>query len=294
MSRRRLLELGAALGFAGVATACGTRSPNDGAAGSDLGIEGDLQIVKRWPRTGLVPGEVRLPVSLADARGILGNDGTRRFPGTLTANVIYPSSGKILSTVVAERHGDELSVPYWPVVVGVSAPGIYTLRIDEVPAAEASFQIDDPSTVAMPVPGRKLPPFDTPTVTDARGVSPICTRSPQPCPFHEVTLTEALSRNVPVVYLVGTPAHCTTGTCAPALESLIVVADSIGDRAVFVHADIYADDKATVIAPAVEALKMEFEPALFVTDAGGTVVQRLDAVFDEGEIRAALAAAGID
>ena len=294
MSRRRLLELGAALGLAGIATACGTRSPNDGTVGSELGVEGDLQIVKRWPRTGLVPGDVRLPVSLADARGILGNDDARKFPRTLTANVVDPSSGEILSTVVAERHGDDLSVPYWPVVVGVTAAGIYVLRIDEAPGAEASFQIDDPSTVAMPVPGGKLPPFDTPTVTDARGVSPICTRSPEPCPFHEVTLTEALSRNVPVAYLVGTPAHCTTGTCAPALESMIVVADSIGGRAAFVHADIYADDEATMIAPAVTSLKMEFEPALFVTDADGTIVQRLDAVFDADEIRAALAAAGLD
>ena len=78
------------------------------------------------------------------------------------------------------------------------------------------------------------------------------------------------------------------------VERVLAVADSVGERAAFVHADIYADDEATEIAPAVTSLKMEFEPALFVTDADGTIVQRLDAVFDADEIRAAFAAAGLD
>lgn len=307
MSRRSFLGLGASFGVAALVAACGggsdgtstgagnqTGTLGAGSPSTPIDVEGDLQIVKRFAPTGTVPGTVRLPVSLADSTGILGNDGSHDFPASLTASTVDATTGKtVFSGVVAQRHGDDLSVPYWPIVAEVTTTGIYVLRIDEAPGAEVSFQVEDPAVIAMPVPGRALPPFDTPTLDDSRGVSPICTRSDGPCPFHDVTLTDALAAGKPVVYLVGTPAHCTTGTCAPALEALIDVATAFDGKATFVHADVYADEAATKIAPAVTALKMQFEPALFVTDANGIVTTRLDVVFDAEEIRAALATAGI-
>jgi hypothetical protein len=57
---------------------------------------------------------------------------------------------------------------------------------------------------------------------------------------------------------------------------------------VFVHADVYADVAATEPAPAVTAAKLTFEPVLFVTDATGRIVERLDAVWDVDEVRALL------
>ena len=285
------------MGAAALVAACGGESGGtldtaESAALADL--DGDLQIVKRFAPTGTVPGTVRLPVSLADASGILGNDGTRTFPSSITASAVDATTGEtVFSGVAAKRRGDDLSVPYWAIVAEVTKTGIYVLRIDEAPSAEVSFEVEDPGVVSMPVPGRALAPFDTPTTDDPRGVSPICTRSEGTCPFHEVTLASALAAKLPVVYLVGTPAHCSTGTCAPALDSLIDVARSYSGRATFVHADVYADEDATTVAPAVTALKMEFEPALFVTDARGVVTSRLDVVFDAEEIRGALATAGL-
>jgi hypothetical protein len=99
-----------------------------------------------------------------------------------------------------------------------------------------------------------------------------------------VTLTEALEAGKPVVYLVGTPAFCQTGTCAPALESIIDVQDQFGDQFTFVHAEVYTDNTATEPAPAVDAAGLTYEPALFVTDASGVVIERLDAVWDRTEL----------
>ena len=48
-----------------------------------------------------------------------------------------------------------------------------------------------------------------------------------------------------------------------------------------------------IFAPAVQALGMTFEPALFLVAADGTVAERLDAVFDEAEIDERLAALGL-
>jgi len=51
---------------------------------------------------------------------------------------------------------------------------------------------------------------------------------------------------------------------------------------------VYADRAATVVAPAVEAANLTFEPVLFVTDAEGVIVERLDAIWDVKEVREAL------
>ena len=144
--------------------------------------------------------------------------------------------------------------------------------------------------MASPTTGQPLPPFDTPTVDDARGVDPICTLTPDPCPFHAVTLTEALAAGKPVVYLIGTPAHCQTGTCGPGLEYLVAVAPDYADRATFVHAEVYTDNRATDPAPAVTEMHLVYEPVIYVTDASGTVRDRLDIVWDQTELGAFLAA----
>lgn len=103
--------------------------------------------------------------------------------------------------------------------------------------------------------------------------------------MHEVTLRDALTIGKPIALLVGTPAHCSTGTCAPALEALIAARAQVGDAVTFIHAEVYADVDATKVAPTVGALAMDYEPALFITDENGVVVERLDAVFDAVEVQ---------
>lgn len=295
MTRRRFIGLAAGAGFGAVIASCGgSSSTSSGTGAIPLDVKGDLQVVKRFPTTGLVPGQVRLPVSLADTTGILGNDRTRQFPDTLTASVIDAKSGATVATgITAVRRGDTQSVPYWAFDASIDSPGVFVLRLDAAPESDAAFQVEDPAVVQSPVPGRALPPFDTPTVDDPRGVNPVCTRADEPCPFHAVTLTDALASGKPVAYLIGTPAYCKTGTCAPGLDDMITVAKKVGDAAVFVHADIYTDSSATTVAPAVRAYKLDFEPVLYVTRTDGTIDTRLDAVFEAAEIEAALSRVGV-
>jgi len=61
----------------------------------------------------------------------------------------------------------------------------------------------------------------------------------------------------------------------------------------FVHAEIYTDDTRSTVAPAVTSLNMTYEPALFVIGADGVLVDRLDAVFDEVEVRESLEATSL-
>jgi hypothetical protein len=287
MSRRRFFALSASVGAGLALVACG-----GGSSGSNP--SGTLQVVKRFPQDALVPGKVRLPISLADTTGLLSTDSKVELPQTLTARVINSESGDVvIDRVTATRHDSNLSVPYWPFSFTYDTEGIYMLKVDQAPESDVAFQLLNREDVPMPLIGDALPPFDTPTIDDARGVDPICTRTPDFCPFHSQTLTEALTAGKPVVYLIGTPAYCTTGTCAPGLDALIEVSETVGTAAVFVHADVYADKSANKTAPAVQAYKLSYEPVLYITDAKGTIVDRLDAVFDVNEIRDVLAANGI-
>jgi hypothetical protein len=262
----------------------------DSTPANSIGTLGDIQIVQRFPQV-LVPGNVRLPISLANQAGLLTTDSGFELPNTLSAQLINADTQEVVAeSLSADRHDTGLTIPYWPFRVDIDKPGIYTLIVDGGPAEGAAIQVLNATEVLIPLVGSQLPGFDTPTVDDHRGVEPVCTRTPEPCLFHNITLNEALALKKPIAYLVGTPAHCSTGTCAPALEALITVRKSIGDAMTFLHAEIYTDDKATTVAPAVIALKMEYEPAIYITDASGKIIERFDAVFDADEISSAIAA----
>ncbi len=255
----------------------GASDPSDSAA---PGIPvGTYVIAQRFPQNVQEPGLQRLPVSLASADGRIISDG----PETLSATVDDADANPLGIEISAVRRDLE-SGAYYSFRVPIETPGIYYLMVDGGPEGGAAFQVMEPGSVAVPGPGDPMPPFDTPTVDDGRGVDPICTREPELCPFHDLTLTDALLSGKPVAYLIGTPAFCQTGTCAPALDSMIDVQDRFGDSFSWVHAEVYTDNTATVPAPAVEAASLTFEPALFVIAPDGTVIERLDAVWDESEL----------
>ena len=263
-------------------------------AGSSTAADSELfEIVQRFPQV-LVPGSVRIPISLANQAGILGSSSGVELPTELRATLVNSDTGEVIAEdALAIKHDTNIDPPYWPFRIDIAATGIYTLIIEGGTPDGAGVQIMDPSTVSIPLIGSTLPGFDTPTVSNSRGIDPLCTRNPEPCPLHDITLNEALALGKPIAYLVGTPAHCQTGTCAPALDALLSLREQVGDKITMLHAEIYTDDTATVVAPAVEALNMTYEPALFITDANGVVVERFDAIFDEAEITEAFAALGV-
>jgi len=267
----------------GALAACGSADSSSTGGTVDVGSsqvgEQIYTLIQRFPQTVQIPGPTRLPISLSTGSAQIISDG----PTTLGAQVTDLDGNPIGDRITAIRR-DVAPGPYYDFRPVMEEIGFYLLRVEGGPVEGATFQITDPAMVEVPLPGQEMPPFDTPTFDGSAGVDPICTREPESCPFHEVTLTEALTAGKPVVYLIGTPAFCSTGTCTPALESLIDAQAEFGDLFTFVHAEVYTDDTATTIAPAVDAASLTYEPALFVTDANGVVVERLDAVWDATEL----------
>ncbi|MDP4692690.1 MAG: hypothetical protein NWP73_06620 [Ilumatobacteraceae bacterium] len=291
-SRRQFLIRGAGAGLS-VALAPSLLAACGGSGGNTLDLN-IVSLVQRFPKEVLTPGRIRLPMSLGNAEGIVTTQSGVKIPESLRF-VVSDLDGNALfeDDFVVQAHITDVPQPYWPLVVDLKEPGTYIISLLGFDAAGAAFQVKDASEVAIPTVGSPLPPIDTPTTQNARGITPICTRKPEPCPLHDVNLRDALTMGKPVVYLLGTPAYCQTGTCTPALDALLSAHKSFGDQAIFIHAEVYTDKTATVSAPAVTGHKMTFEPALFITDATGKLVERLDAIFDSSEVLDALRLNGI-
>lgn len=245
---------------------------------------GGLSVIRFFPDGIHVAGRPeRLPLGLADRNATPLLDGPAELAAALSTG-----DGIELARLVAPRRNDGLPRAYYAFEINVDKPGLYSLKPELGDNdQEQLFTVVEPGSLSFPSVGDPMPGFDTPTVADPRGVNPVCTR-PEPCPFHQVTLTRALSGGTPVVYLVGTPAHCQTAICGPVLD-LLIEASTEFPQVSYVHTEIYADEAATVVAPAVVALGVQFEPLLFLVSADGVVARRLDVIYDRAELRAALA-----
>lgn len=186
---------------------------------------------------------------------------------------------------------------YYPLRAELPESGIYDLAITvEGYDLELPVQIFDENQTSLPQVGDQFPSFETPTVDDPAGVDRICTRL-ELCPFHATSASAVLAAKRPMALLVATPAVCQTAYCGPVLETLIEQSATF-PNVEFIHVEVYANsdevggnylDPDIRVAPALEAMGLEFEPSLFLVASDGTVVDRLDNVFDSSEVAAGLA-----
>jgi len=242
--------------------------------------------------------EIRAPFGVGDQDGLLPVD---RTPKRLTVELLNPDGAPHGDPIEVERRSTGLPRAYFPLLATFDQPGIYTARTEiDGQAAEMSLKVDAPADVKVVQVGAPMPALDTPTVADARGVSPICTREPA-CPLHDVTVAEALGADAPFALLVASPAFCQkvsasarassqTSICGPVLDVLLAVREARPDLRML-HAEVFADpakDQQTY-APVVTGLGLHFEPCLVLVGADSTVVDRIDTIYDESELGERLA-----
>ncbi|HVM66493.1 MAG TPA: hypothetical protein VMU14_16610 [Acidimicrobiales bacterium] len=171
------------------------------------------------------------------------------------------------------------------------APGTYNVRASfKGHTLALPLTVTAPSASATPTVGQKMVAVATPTTTDHRGVNPICTAQPA-CPFHAVSLDQALEAGRPVALQFATPALCQSKFCGPVLSNLVAVSGPWRDRVAFIHAEIYTDLSGQTSTPAVTAWGLQHEPMLYLGDATGRIVTRIDNLYDQDEARAALTGA---
>ena len=242
----------------------------------------------------LVAGiEQRAPLVLFDA------DAGRplRDDPPATIDIELWSNGQRVSKSTLGVHDDEIATPYYPMTLTVPTPGDYELRaaFSDVPVQFRAVARDKVQLVQVGDPIRSV---DTPTTTNALGVTPICTRVPSQCSLHTTSLAEVLKTKGPTALLISTPGFCQTAVCGPVLELLL------SEKANFpairmVHAEVYEDPQEFAqgkpnprTTQAVKTYGMTYEPSLIVANAEGVVTSRLDFTWDRAELQTALQKAG--
>jgi hypothetical protein len=307
LSRRAVL-LGAA-GLAGAAAVASCSSSSTGAGttgGTTGGGSGGTQqptsliaIFDPSPAFSLAGKPQRFAFAVAGSDGVPLTTGPASLDVTVAKLAGEPKSGQQTGTpigppITVPRHDDGVPIAYYPLRFTPDAPGYYqaSATLAGKPAT-AAFQVGTSADAKVPQVGDHLLSVDTPTNADHRGVDPICTRMPQMCSLHDTNLTDALKGGKPIAFMISTPQFCQIGVCGPVLE-LLLEQHAQQPQLSMIHAEVYKKvDPAKGItgaelAPAVAAYNLTYEPVLFVAQPDGTIVERLDNVFDRAEISAAL------
>lgn len=289
MSRRTFL-FGAAA--ATLVAACGD---GDAAAPVEEPVDeaGGLSVVRFFGPFYAAGALARVPIGLADTDGIVPADAA---PTEVRIDVAAPDGELAAEGLVAPLRHEGLPRPYYAFEFTPETDGFHDVVVDTGDGRIISqIQIvpaDDPAAAALLQPGEAMPALLTPTFEDARGVDPVCTRTP-PCDLHGATVADVVGTG-PMVLLVSTPAFCQIAVCGPVLDVLLDLIPDHPDIS-FVHAEVFADPETMPTppmpddyAPVVEALGLPFEPVLFAVGADGIVRERLDYIFDRGELSGVL------
>jgi hypothetical protein len=155
------------------------------------------------------------------------------------------------------------------------------------------------ATHTVPAVGDPALPTETLTLTtpdvpraaiDSRGGSG---EIPDP-DLHRTTIAASLAAKRPVVAVFATPVYCTSRFCGPVTDLVEELAHEYGDRADFVHVEIWRDFQSkTVNKSAADWIykgDQLNEPWVFVIGSDGRISARFDNVVTRGELEPLLKA----
>jgi hypothetical protein len=287
VSRRQLLLAGA--GAALVAACGGDDHTGSGATTTTAAAgatAGGLILFNAFQPAQPVGQALRLPLGVADREGSFDVD----LPRSINVQLRKPD-GTMTAPVAVALHEQDLPRGYFPLRTTFDVPGRWGIvadigdtRVESTVDARPAGQVP-----AIPGPGDPLPNIPTPTGADAQGVRPICTRDPI-CPFHTTSLDQAIGGGQPIALLVSTPAFCSVAICGPVLDLLVTRQERLAAEGITtIHAEVYVDEQARQTTATVNALGLDYEPALFLAAPDGTVTERFDYIYDGAELDEALA-----
>lgn len=138
--------------------------------------------------------------------------------------------------------------------------------------------------------GQLVPALVTPTANLVSSDLSKLTSAPAPNPaFYELSLAQAITNGKPTVLLLATPAFCQTRFCGPAYEQTSELQSRYGDAFNFVHVEVYTGLPNPAannweVTPAMAAFGLTTEPWLYLIDAHGKIVYRVEGVFTAAEV----------
>jgi hypothetical protein len=160
-------------------------------------------------------------------------------------------------------------------------------------SAEAAFTVfETPSVISV---GALAPHTDN-AVLGEPGVSSVAIDSraaggePIPDPeLHATSIADAIDAGHPALVVFSTPVYCVSRFCGPVTDLVAELAAEYGDRADFIHVEIYRDFEAGEVNPAaldwLQTADGELrEPWTFLIGADGRIAASWDTVVTRTEI----------
>jgi hypothetical protein len=131
----------------------------------------------------------------------------------------------------------------------------------------------------IPKVGEEAPKIHTPTPADVGGdLAKITTRIP-PDTQNRVDYADALGKE-PIFLLFATPQFCQSRVCGPVVDVAEQVKEQYGDKAAFIHMEIYSDnDPSKGVRPQVRAFHLPSEPWLFAINRKGVIQAEIEGAF---------------
>jgi hypothetical protein len=205
------------------------------------------------PAIGPFPASVETLATEPAFRAATTADDPNAATSVYTTNIDFPSNGEWRIAALV-KEGDELK--------GALLPS----------AVVGEFH-------RIPQPGQKAPLIHTPTPADVGGdLSKITTRVP-PDTQNRVDYADAYGKE-PIILLFATPQFCESRVCGPVVDVAEQVKQIYGDKAAFIHMEIYDDnDPSKPVRPQVKAFHLPTEPWLFAIKRDGTVGQVIEGAF---------------
>jgi len=173
--------------------------------------------------------------------------------------------------------------------VGFDRAGFWQVEVTGVVggqerSAMAAFEVLADHEV--PMPGDAADPtenltLDAPASVPRAAIDSRASSGSIPDPeLHTDTIAGALAAGRPVVAVFSTPVYCQSRFCGPITDLVGELAATYGDRASFVHVEVWRDFEAKEVNAAAAAWITPDgnEPWVFVIGADGTIVARFDNV----------------
>jgi len=307
-----LLLLAVACSAAPTATPAANQilAPASSAQGSDSGKDGSQVAVRPPVQNGPEYGVIVITTDLALGPnrvvfGIVDRNGmpVRSQQAQVRALLLPPGDapGVERATAVAEfkqwpagpqgvfSTSLDFDMPgFWQLVVTTTGPE------GEPVIAEGALQVKEQSET--PALGAPAQPSVTLTGDDVDDLAKI-TSSTQPDPgLYSLSVHQALIAGKPLVVVFATPAFCVSATCGPQVEVLSSVKDKFGDKANFIHVEVFKDPHliqgsrppVDSTVPAVAEWNLPTEPWTFVINKEGNIHAKFEQFTTGAEIEAAL------
>ncbi|HEV8624915.1 MAG TPA: hypothetical protein VG034_10710 [Acidimicrobiia bacterium] len=211
------------------------------------------------PGSAPAPDGASKPVYLpTDQRGVYAADVAFDKPGFWGISAVVDLGGRqeVKSAFkVAAKH----AVPF----VGDPAPASQNLTMT-TPGAPPEA-IDSRASATTPVPDAEL---------------------------HQTTVAQALAEKRPVVLVISTPTYCVSQFCGPVTDVVQALAKDYGNRARFIHIEVWKDYKAQQLNDAAKEWIAKGEdinePWVFLIGADGKVAARFDNIVRREALEALL------